>query len=207
MMIKRLVCTALVMSIGLGLVGCNSEQAEKKEKNAVVSEAKEENDDKKYVIFVTDVGSIDDKSFNEGSWKGVKEFADSNGYECDFIRPAVDTEESRCEAIDKAVEAGADVLVCVGYLFERAVYEKQKQYKDIEILYIDGEPKKEDGEVEFSDNVHSILFKEEESGYLAGYAAVKDGYRKLGFLGGMDIPSVSRFGYGFVQGADAAAEE
>ena len=100
MMIKRLVCTALVVSLGLCLVGCNSEKTEKKGKNIVVSEVKkkDEKEDKKYVIFVTDVGSIDDKSFNEGSWKGVKAFADSNGYECDFIRPAVDSEEARGES-------------------------------------------------------------------------------------------------------------
>jgi len=197
-----LVIAAMALS---ALVGCGSGEAKGPEKQA--TQESKTKDDEKYVAFVTDVGNIDDKSFNEGSWNGVKEFADKNGYKKDFFRPVTDTEEARGEAVDKAVDAGADVIACVGSLFEPIVYKKQKEYKDVEILFVDGEPKDKDGNVEYCDNVNSIIFKEEESGYLAGYAAVKEGYKKLGFLGGMDIPAVRRFGYGYVQGAEAAAKD
>ena len=92
-------------------------------------------------------------------------------------------------------------------MFENVAYTKQNEYKDIEILLVDGEPKDKDGNVSYNENISTIIFKEEESGYLAGYAAVKEGFKKLGFLGGMDIPAVRRFGYGYVQGAEAAAKE
>ena len=202
---KRIISVLLVMSLAVGLVGCSGTKTQTNNDNKIKKSVEEK--DEKYVAFVTDVGSIDDKSYNEGSWKGVKEFADSNGYKSDFFRTIADSEEGRIEAVEKAVSAGADVIVCVGSLFEKIIYKKQQQYKDKEFLFVDGEPRKDDGTVEFSSNVHSILFKEEECGYLAGYTAVKEGYKKLGFLGGMEIPAVIRFGYGFVQGAEASAKE
>lgn len=196
----------MMVTLGVGLVGCSGNKETTKPKEQTKKEETKK-DDEKYVGFVTDVGSIDDKSFNEGSWNGVKGFAEKNGYKCDFFRPVADTEEARAEAFDKAIDAGADVVVCVGYLFESVVYNKQNQYKDVEIVFVDGEPKDKDGNVSFNNNTSTIMFKEEESGYLAGYATVKEGYKKLGFLGGIDIPAVRRFGYGYVQGAEAAAKE
>ena len=152
---KKILSTLLLMALSVGLVGCGGTN------NPTSSEKKVEKKDEKYVAFVTDVGTIDDKSYNEGSWKGVKEFADSNGYKSDFFRTIADSEEGRVEAVDKAVASDADVIVCVGSLFEKIIYKKQQEYKDREFLFIDGEPKKEDGTVEISPNVHSILFKEE----------------------------------------------
>ena len=203
---KRFLMGLMVATIGIGLVGCGAkkEATTPKENTKQETQAK---DDEKYVGLVTDIGSIDDKSFNEGSWNGVKDFAEKNGYKSDFFRPVADTEEARGEALDKAVKAGADVIVCVGSLFEEIVYAKQNEYKDIEILIVDGQPKDKEGKVSYKENTSSIIFKEEESGYLAGYAAVKEGFTKLGFLGGMDIPAVRKFGYGYVQGAEAAAKE
>ena len=107
-----------------------------------------------------------------------------------------------------AIEKGAKVVVCPGYLFEDAIYDMQTAYPDTMFLLLDGEPHTADySTYETTANTHCILYQEEQAGYFAGYAAVMDGYTKLGFLGGMAVPAVVRYGYGFVQGANAAAAE
>ena len=160
------------------------------------------------IALVTDVGNIDDKSFNEGAWNGVKEYAEANGISYNYYRPSEDTTAARVETITTAVEKGAKVVVCPGYLFEEAIYQVQdmEQYANVQFLLLDGEPHDADYNYKTGANVHCILYQEEQAGFFAGYAAVMDGYRSLGFLGGMSVPAVQRFGYGFVQGCDAAAE-
>lgn len=169
-----------------------------------------EQTDKPEIALVTDVGNIDDQSFNQGAWEGVVQFATDNNISYNYFRPNDDTTADRVETIKEAIDAGAKVVVCPGYLFEAAIYEVQDEYPNTMFLLLDGQPN--DGNQEkptykTSSNVHCILYQEEQSGFFAGYAAVMDGYRKLGFLGGMEIPAVQRFGYGFVQGCDAAASE
>ena len=160
------------------------------------------------IVLVTDVGNIDDKSFNEGAWNGVKEYAEANGISYNYYRPSEDTTAARVETIATAVEKGAKVVVCPGFLFEEAIYQVQdmEQYANVQFLLLDGEPHDADYNYKTGANVHCILYQEEQAGFFAGYAAVMDGYRSLGFLGGMAVPAVQRFGYGFVQGCDAAAE-
>lgn len=158
------------------------------------------------IALVTDVGNIDDKSFNQGTWEGVKEFAEANKKSYAYYRPSEDSTEARVESIKGAIEKGAKMVVCPGYLFEEAIYNVQDQYKDVSFLLLDGEPHTADySTYKTSENVHCILYKEEQAGYLAGYAAVMEGYTKLGFIGGMSVPAVVRYGYGYVQGAEAAA--
>lgn len=158
------------------------------------------------LALVTDVGNIDDKSFNEAAWNGVKAYGDANKVNYAYYRPSEDSTAARVETIGTAIEKGAKVVVCPGYLFETAIYEVQSKYPDVQFLLLDGEPHTEDyATYKTESNVHCILYKEEQAGYLAGYAAVMDGYTKLGFCGGMAVPAVVRYGYGFVQGADAAA--
>ncbi|MCR4723574.1 MAG: BMP family ABC transporter substrate-binding protein [Eubacteriales bacterium] len=160
------------------------------------------------IALVTDVGNIDDKSFNQGAWEGVVKYAEDNGKTYAYFRPSEDTTAARVETIGTAIDSGAKVVVCPGYLFEEAIYEVQEKYPDVMFLLLDGEPHTPDYSVyNTAANVHCILYQEEQAGWLAGYAAVKDGYKKLGFLGGMDVPAVIRYGYGFVQGAEAAANE
>lgn len=159
------------------------------------------------IALVTDVGNIDDKSFNEGAWNGVKEYAEEHGITYSYYRPSEDSTEARVETIKSAIEKGAKVVVCPGYLFEEALYEVQGQYPEVNFLLLDGEPHDADYNYETTANTANILYQEEQAGYLAGYAVVMDGYRSLGFLGGMNVPAVIRYGYGFVQGAEAAAEE
>ena len=160
------------------------------------------------IALVTDVGNIDDQSFNQSSWEGVEAFAQENGITYSYYRPSEDSTDARIESMIAAIEKGAKVLVCPGYLFEDSVYEMQKQYPEVNFLLLDGEPHTADySTYETASNTHNILYREEQAGYFAGYAAVKDGYTKLGFLGGMAVPAVVRYGLGFVQGADAAAAD
>lgn len=160
------------------------------------------------IALVTDVGNIDDKSFNEGAWRGVKAFAEERKITYNYYRPSEDSKNARIESMKAAIEKGAKVIVCPGYLFEEAIYDIQEQYNNVSFLLLDGEPHNADYTIyKTAPNVHCILYQEEQAGYLAGYAAVKDGYRNLGFLGGINVPAVIRFGYGFIIGADAAAQE
>lgn len=165
--------------------------------------AKNENE----IALVTDVGNIDDKSFNQGAWEGVEKYAKDNDVSYNYFRPSEDSTEARVETMKTAIEKGAKVIVCPGYLFEEAIYEVQEEYPDTQFLLLDGEPHDADYNYKTASNVHCILYQEEQAGYLAGYAAVKDGYKELAFLGGMEVPAVQRYGYGYIQGADAAAKE
>ncbi|MDT8336886.1 MAG: BMP family ABC transporter substrate-binding protein [Candidatus Izemoplasmatales bacterium] len=159
------------------------------------------------IALVTDVGNIDDKSFNEGTWNGVVEYATANNKTYAYYRPTEDSKAARIEAMEAAINNGAKVVVCPGYLFEEAIYQMQTQYPDVYFLLLDGQPHAGDYNYVTEDNTHNVLYQEEQAGFFAGYAAVKEGYRSLGFVGGMAVPAVVRYGYGFVQGAEYAADE
>ena len=162
------------------------------------------------VAMVTDYGDITDQSFNQTTYEACKAYCDSNGVEFTYKKPATDADADRVSSIEEAIEDGFNVIVMPGYAFANAIYEVAPLYPDVKFVALDvseGDLTAY-GEREFSaDNVYSAVYQEELAGYMAGYAAVKLGYTKLGFLGGMAVPAVQRYGYGFVQGADAAAEE
>lgn len=154
------------------------------------------------IAMVTDVGNIDDKSFNEFTWMGCKNWAEANGAVANYYRPSEDSDEARIETIKTAIDKGANVIVCPGYLFGATYQQLPQQYPKVMFLGIDLGL----GDVPAPQaNTALITYQEEQSGFLAGYAAVMDGYTKLAFLGGIDVPAVVRYGSGFVQGADAAA--
>jgi basic membrane protein A len=160
------------------------------------------------IALITDKGNIDDKSFNQGSWEGVVEFAKANKISHKYYKPEEASDAGYLAAIDLAVTGGAKVIVTPGFLFEVSVYHAQTKYPHVKFILLDGAPHSADySDFNTGPNVASIMYAEEESGYLAGYAAVKDGYRKLGFMGGMAVPAVQAFGYGYLQGAEDAAEE
>lgn len=159
------------------------------------------------LALVIDVGTIDDKSFNQGSWEGVKKYGDENGVAYKYYKSAEATTDSFQETISLAIEGGAKVIVCPGYLFEEPIYNMQTQYPDVKFILIDGEPHDADYNYETTENTMPVLYQEDQAGFLAGYAAVKDGYTKLGFMGGMALPAVIRYGYGYLAGANYAAEE
>ena len=166
--------------------------------------------------FVTDVGQLKDKSFNQGTFDGVKLYAAANGLSYKYYQPANSseaTDDDRYDAMKAAVEGGAEVVVCAGYLQETALRQAAMDYPDTPFIFIDGYPLDDDPdpavEGNILANVAGIAFQEEQAGYLAGYAAVQDGFTKLGFSGGGGgtNDACCRFGYGYVQGANAAAAE
>lgn len=163
------------------------------------------------VAFITDVGDLKDKSFNEGTWNGVKLYASKNDMSYKYYQPANGdqaTDDDRYEAMKAAVDGGATVVVCAGFLQEAALKQAAIDYPDTKFIFVDGYPINGDDNQPLA-NVAGIAFKEEQSGYFAGYAAVMEGYTKLGFSGGGGgtNPACCRYGYGFVQGANAAAAE
>ena len=158
------------------------------------------------IALITDKGNIHDKSFNQGSWEGVVEFAKANDVTHKYYKPEEASDAGYLAAIDLAVTGGAKVVVTPGYLFEVPIYEAQTKYPDVKFILLDGAPHTADYKTyETKGNVASIMYSEEQSGFLAGYAAVADGMTKLGFMGGMAVPAVQAFGYGYLQGAEAAA--
>lgn len=160
------------------------------------------------IALITDKGNIDDKSFNQGSWEGVVAFAKKEKISHTYIKPEEASDAGYLAAIDLAVTGGAKVVVTPGFLFEVPIYEAQTKYPDVKFILLDGAPHPADSNTaEIKENVASILYAEEQSGYLAGYAAVMDGMTNLGFMGGMAVPAVQAFGYGYLQGAEDAAKE
>ena len=156
------------------------------------------------VALTCDTGTIDDESFNQACWAAVSSYMGDN---CQYYIPDSDaSDEDRETMIRQAVNDGADVIVCVGYLYGASLAWAAEQYPDVKLIAIDV-TQGDIGTDSIPANCYCITFKEEQAGYLAGYAIAKDGKTKLGFLGGMAVPAVIRYGYGFVQGADAAAAE
>ena len=166
-------------------------------------------DGKYQVAFITDVGQLKDKSFNQGTYDGVKLYANANGLSYKYYQPANGdqaTDDDRYDAMKAAVESGAEVVVCAGFMQEAALKMAAMEFTDIPFVFIDGYPLTDDAGNALT-NVAGISFKEEQSGYFAGYATVMEGFTKLGFTGGGGgtNPACCRFGYGYVQGANAAA--
>ncbi len=197
---KKIVSLMLAATMAISMVACGN----KAENNTSDSTSGAD------IALVTDVGTIDDKSFNQGSWEGVVKFAEEKGISHQYYQPTEKSNEAITTAIELAIKGGAKTVVCPGYLFEEPVYNMQEKYPDVKFIIIDGKPKngdQENPEYKVTENTASIFFKEQEAGFLAGYGAVIDGYRNLGFMGGIAVPAVIRYGYGFVQGAEYAAKE
>jgi basic membrane protein A and related proteins len=186
---KKILTLFLVLFGAVALIGCET-----------VTEYK--------IAMITDAGDIDDKSFNQGTWEGIVEWAEENDVTYKYYKPTEVSDTAYVAAIDLAVGAGAEIIVTPGFLFEPAVYEAQTKHPDVKFVLIDGVPHPGDWTTfEVAANTKSILFREQESGFLAGYAAVMEGYRELGFMGGIAVPAVVRFGLGYVAGAYYAAAE
>lgn len=164
------------------------------------------------VALITDYGDITDESYNQTSWDGIRSWCYAQGIECTYFKPSEDSTIARVAAIDCAVEYGYNILVLPGYMMPDSVRETAGKYPQVKFIVLDCE------ELDFynwvtntpyqlPNNVVTFNYREELSGYMAGYAAVKLGYTHLGFLGGMAVPAVVHYGYGFVQGANQAAME
>ena len=169
------------------------------------------------VAMITDYGDITDQSFNQTTYEACMAYCEANGLEFNYFRPVSDSDADRIAMVESAVDEGYNVIVMPGYAFANTIRATANTFTDVTFIALDvGEgdlnPTDEDGEYiqeyfEVPSNVYCAVYQEELCGYMAGYAAVKLGYTELGFLGGMAVPAVIRYGYGFIQGADAAAAE
>ncbi|MCI8978537.1 MAG: BMP family ABC transporter substrate-binding protein [Lachnospiraceae bacterium] len=158
------------------------------------------------VALVTDVSSGVNNSFNQAALKGLQTYAVGAGVSYSCYNVYADTPDACKNTILTAIENRAEIVVCAGAHFEKAVGSLQEEYGNISFLLLDGVPRDSSGKViQAAENVHCITYREEEAGYLAGYMATLEGYRKFGFIGGEQLPSVERYGFGFLQGIDAAA--
>lgn len=212
---RKIMAVLLAAAMTGSLVGCGSTQ----NKNA--ADASEE---KMKVAMVTDSGDITDQSFNQMTYEACKAWGKENDIEFNYYKPQSDSDEARTASVDQAVADGANVIVLSGYVFAPTVIDESDLYPEVKFLALDVSAgdicEKGIGEgYDYNpdhynvtdyyneDNVYCCTYQEELFGFMAGYAAVMLGYRHLGFLGGMSVPAVNRYGYGYVQGADAAAKE
>ncbi len=157
------------------------------------------------VAMITDYGDITDQSFNQTTYEACKAFCDENSVDFQYYKPTGDSTAERVASVEQAIAEGYNVVVMPGYAFGETVVEVADMYPDVKFIALD--VSSDDIQGNTYDNVFCAVYQEELSGYMAGYAAVKMGYEHLGFLGGMAVPAVIRYGYGFVQGANAAAAE
>lgn len=212
-MMKKLTNLALILALAFSLAACGGSSGgestpagENGSDTAPASQPSENGYEIAQIIIAG--GTIDDKSFNQGAWEGVAAFAAEHNLTHKYYQSTEDTVDGFIQTIDLAVKSGAKVVVAPGYVFEPAIFSAQDIYPEVKFILLDGTP--QDGtytEYRIEDNVSSVFYAEQQAGFLAGYAAVKEGYRKLGFIGGMAVPAVVKFGYGYIQGAEYAGKE
>ena len=159
------------------------------------------------VAMITDYGDITDQSFNQTTYEACKAFCEGKKLDFQYYKPASDSDEDRISSIEKAIDDGFNTIVMPGYAFGPAIKATAEKNADVKFIALDVSEFDLGYEGAIPANLYSAVYQEELCGYMAGYAAVKLGYKKLGFLGGMAVPAVVRYGYGFVQGVDAAAAE
>ncbi len=216
---KRLLATLLVATmIATVFAGCGKKSESEDKGSADTTDAGYK------VAMITDSGDITDQSFNQTTYEACQEFSKANSLDFKYYKPTEDSTDARVAATEQAIDEGYNVIVMPGYLFAATLVECAKEYPDVKFIALDcskgdlleaaigddydynPDNWKLEDYVDMS-NIYCAVYQEELSGYMAGYALVKLGYKNLGFMGGMAVPAVMRYGYGFVQGADAAAKE
>ncbi len=207
---KKILAMLLAMAMAFSLAACGSKDGGKKGADDI-PDTMTSQDGKYEVAFVTDVGQLKDKSFNQGTWDGVKLYASEHSLSYKYYQPANGdnaTDDDRYNAMKQAAEGGAKVIVCAGFLQEAALAKAAEEFPDAHFVFIDNNHPVVGSDGNPLKNVASVEFQEEQAGYLAGYAVVKEGYTKLGFSGGGGGSNpCCRYGYGYVQGANDAAKE
>lgn len=223
---KKIISLLLTAGLLIGcLAGCGSNDAGSND-SADNSTSSAETSEYS-VAMITDYGDITDQSFNQTTYEACKAFCEAQGIQFNYYKPSGDSTAERVASVEKAIDDGYNVIIMPGYAFGGTLVEVSESYKDVKFIALDvaagdileaGVAKAGEtydynpanwnvNDYCYMDNVYCAIYQEELSGYMAGYAAVKLGYTDLGFLGGMAVPAVIRFGFGFVQGADAAAAE
>lgn len=194
---KKILTLLIPMVMVFALAGCGAPEEEQPEEQIQYD-----------IAMVTDASMIMDGGYSEAAWTAISEFGAAEGVSHKYYKAAEASEAAYREAIDNAVDKGAGIIIADGYSFEDVVYNAQAEYKDVKFVLIDAEPVDRDsGETKIGDNTVTIIFASQQAGYLAGYSAVKDGKTQLGFIGDSRNSDTMDYGYGFLQGAEAAAEE
>ncbi len=196
---KKFVSLAMASILVLStLAGCGSEPTTEAEGGAEATGG-----EPLKVAMTTDSGTIDDKSFNQGTWEGIIKYEEENAgaIETHYVKPTGEAEADYLNAYADLVDAGYEVIFSPGFKFETAVYKAQELYPDVKFIILDGYPHSGDYAEVIAPNTESIFFAEEESGFYAGItAALETKTGKVGFIGGMEIPAVQKFGWGYVAG-------
>ncbi len=201
---KKFLALILALVMALSLVACG----EQKQPDNQEPENTGDNTEVTYkVAMITDYGDITDQSFNQTTYEACKAFAEANGVDFQYFKPAGDNTADRVAMIESAIDQGYNVIVMPGYAFGAAIAETAPKFEDVKFIALDVSADDLGEGFVVPANLYCAVYQEELCGYMAGYAAVKLGYKNLGFLGGMAVPAVQRYGYGFVQGVDAAAAE
>ena len=210
---KKIIALLLAMVMVLSFAACGSEPEEpvddQPNEPAQSGEDVENSGESEIAVaMITDYGDITDQSFNQTTYEACKEFCEEQNINFSYFKPASDSDDDRVAQIENAIDSGYNVVVMPGFAFAKAIIRTADEYPDVKFVALDvaeGDLTADGWTI--PENVYSAVYQEEISGYFAGYAAVKLGYTKLGYCGGMAVPAVLRFGYGFLQGADAAAVE
>ena len=201
---KKFLALMLALVMALALVACGQQ----KEPDVQEPQGPTGTDEVTYkVAMITDYGDITDQSFNQTTYEACKAFAETNGVDFQYFKPAGDNTADRVAMIESAIDQGYNVIVMPGYAFGAAIAETAPKFEDVKFIALDVSAGDLGADFVVPANLYCAVYQEELCGYMAGYAAVKLGYKNLGFLGGMAVPAVQRYGYGFVQGVDAAAAE
>ena len=205
-MMKKFLALMLALVMALSLVACGQKN---QDSNGTYDTDKDTDvTDVAYkVAMITDYGDITDQSFNQTTYEACKAFAEANGVDFQYFKPAGDNTADRVAMIESAIDQGYNVIVMPGYAFGAAIAETAPKFEDVKFIALDVSAGDLGEGFVVPANLYCAVYQEELCGYMAGYAAVKLGYKNLGFLGGMAVPAVQRYGYGFVQGVDAAAAE
>ena len=200
MKLSKILAIVLALVMVFALVACSSgAKTETKTEEPAKAAVK--------VAMITDYGDITDQSFNQTTYEACKAFCEGKKLDFQYYKPASDSDEDRISSIEKAIDDGFNVIVMPGYAFGPAIKATAENNAEVTFIALDVSEFDLGYEGAIPSNLYSAVYQEELCGYMAGYAAVKLGYKKLGFLGGMAVPAVVRYGYGFVQGVDAAAAE
>ena len=204
---KKFLALLLALVMSLSLVACGGGDDTAADGGADAEDGGNAETAAYQVAMITDYGDITDQSFNQTTYEACKEFCEANGLQFNYFKPAGDSDAERVAMIESAIDEGYNVVVMPGYAFAGAIKETADIYPEVTFIALDVSAGDLGDDYTLPSNLYCAVYQEELCGYMAGYAAVKLGYTKLGFLGGMAVPAVVRYGFGYVQGVDAAAKE
>ena len=187
---KKLVGLGVVSLAALTFAACSSRTSNS-------SSSSESSDSAVKAAIITDVGGVDDRSFNQSAWEGLTAWGEENGLKenTDYTYFQSASESDYVTNLDSAVSGGYNLVFGIGFALESAIAEVAPNNPDTKYVIVDSV-------VADQDNVVSVGFADHEASYLAGVAAAKSTKSNhIGFIGGMEGVVIDRFEAGFVAGA------